>query len=345
MISEKMKAVYPCSRRTFGCCLALIQCCSMVWLSERTIAEDPASFRLVEGEGHLAVYFGSEAFADYQFGAVPRPILWPIHGPGGVRVTRDWPLAENDDERKRDHPHHRSLWFSHGEVNGVDFWSEGPGRGTIQHQRHTLIRVDQNQASFQSVNHWLDASGSLVLVEHRRLRFHGTPELRTIDCDFVFQAPGHDVHFGDTKEGSFGLRVAEWMAVETKKGGKIVNSAGQRDDQAWGQPSDWVDYSAPRGDEVVGICCMIHPSSFASPGRWHVRGYGLFAHNPFGVRDFVGQQDSQAMGGFTLPANEKIHLGYRVVLHLGDEQEARLSELFHDYAAQANEFEVDIIDK
>ena len=31
---------------------------------------------------------------------------------------------EKRDGESSDHPHHRSLWFTHGSVSGVDFWSE-----------------------------------------------------------------------------------------------------------------------------------------------------------------------------------------------------------------------------
>jgi len=32
---------------------------------------------------------------------------------------------EEPPDEEHDHPHHRSMWFSHGLVNGVDFWGEG----------------------------------------------------------------------------------------------------------------------------------------------------------------------------------------------------------------------------
>ena len=36
----------------------------------------------------------------------------------------------------------------------------------------------------------------------------------------------------------------------------------------------------------VAILIFDHPSSYNHPPRWHARGYGLFAVNPFGLKDF-----------------------------------------------------------
>jgi len=43
-----------------------------------------------------------------------------------------------------DHPHHRSLWFAHSDVNGIDFWNEGTAgtrfpKGAIEHE--TLVET------------------------------------------------------------------------------------------------------------------------------------------------------------------------------------------------------------
>lgn len=315
------------------------------WVWGQDVQSLSQDIRLEMEEGRVGIFCGGEPFAFYQTKSTPRPILWPIHGPDGVKLTRSWPIANDESESKRDHPHHRSLWFSHGEVNGIDFWSEGTGRGNIQHQTFSVLQSEGERATLVSQNHWLDAEGHVVLLESRRMRFYGTLDRRWIDFDFAFKAPGHDVHFGDTKEGSFGLRVAEWMAVETKRGGRIINSEGQTDDQAWGQPADWVDYQAPRGDTTYGIAVLIHPSSHAAPGRWHVRGYGLFAHNPFGVKDFVGDGDHPSAGGYLLQSGEQLRLSYRVVFHRGDELSAAIREIYTSYAESSVDFDTSARDR
>ncbi len=86
--------------------------------------------------------------------------------------------------------------------------------------------------------------------------------------------------------------------MDDKAGGKIVNSDGLVDDEAWGKQAAWVDYSGPVDGQTVGIAILNHPQSLRYPTYWHVRTYGLFAANPFGVHDFLGQPD--ANGSLTL---------------------------------------------
>src|SRR5690606_24989744 len=122
--------------------------------------------------------------------------------------------------------------------------------------------------------------------------------------------------FGDTKEGSFGVRVPTAMDVDRKQGGKITTSEGADDGAAWGKQASWVDYCGPVDGEVVGIAILNHPESFRYPTHWHVRTYGLFAANPFGIHDFTGA--AAGAGNLELAAGESITLRYRVIFHKGD---------------------------
>src|SRR6185295_2116583 len=117
-----------------------------------------------------------------------------------------------------------------------------------------------------------------------------------------------EVVFGDTKEGSFGVRMASSIRVDSKQGGEIVNSDGLTNQAAWGKPAAWVDYHGPVDGQQVGLAILNHPSSFRYPTYWHVRTYGLFAANPFGLHDFTGS----AQAAYVLPANQSFTLRYRV---------------------------------
>lgn len=126
------------------------------------------------------------------------------------------------------------------------------------------------------------------------------------------------------------LRVAAPLAPNAKKGARLVNSHGQVNDKAWGKPAPWVDYSGRLGEETVGICMMNHPTSFRYPTTWHARTYGLCAANPFGLGDFAG--DRSVDGAHTLAPGESITLRYRILLHKGDAETAKLDEAFKAYA-------------
>jgi hypothetical protein len=281
--------------------------------------------RVPEG---VKVTVDGKPFTEYLIRSGSKPILWPVIGPTGKRVTRNWPMDDSvSGETDRDHPHQRSLWFTHGSVNGIDFWSEGKGR--IEHRE--FVKVEPGpQGVIVTRNDWLSPDGSkLVCQDERKFTFGTDAERRWIDVDVAIAALNEPVVFGDTKEGSFGMRVASTMRVDSKKGGKIVNSDGKADLAAWGKPAAWVDYHGPVDDETVGIAILNHPSSFGYPTHWHVRGYGLFAANPFGLHDFTyGKQK----GEYTLPAGETLTFRYRVLLHSGDEKSGRVAEAFEQYA-------------
>jgi hypothetical protein len=174
--------------------------------------------------------------------------------------------------------------------------------------------------------------GTKVCEDLRTLVFGAGDGKRWIDFAVTVSASEGQVVFGDTKEGSFGMRVAGSMRVERKTGGKIVNAEGNTDEGAWGKRSAWVDYSGPVEDQIVGIAILNHPESLRFPTYWHVRTYGLFAANPFGLHDFLN--DPKADGSLTLRKGESFSLYYRVILHAGDATAAGIADAFARYARE-----------
>ena len=291
-----------------------------------------APYKLEKHDGGVRIMQADKLVADYAIKNGPKPIVWPILGPNGEKMTREFPMVADSQDEKHDHPHHRSLWFTHGEVNGIDFWAEGEKMGITEHQEFTKL-ADGKTAIIASKNVWKSPDGKPVLSDRRRFTFgSGADQSRFIDCEVLLLASEGDLHFGDTKEGTFAVRVNEAIKVDAKKGGKIINSAGDTDDKAWGKPADWVDYYGPIGSNTVGIAILCHPSTFHYPNRWHVRTYGLFAANPFGVSHFLGK--SEMTDGVRIKKGEELLFRYRVIIHNGDEKAAKISDHFKEYAAQ-----------
>src|SRR5262245_36208251 len=48
----------------------------------------------------------------------PRPFFWPLRTVDGTDTTRAWPMGEAlpIEGKKPDHIHHRSVWFTYGDV-------------------------------------------------------------------------------------------------------------------------------------------------------------------------------------------------------------------------------------
>lgn len=270
----------------------------------------------VEAGRNLEMRVGGEPVSTYRVDDGPKPFLWPLIGPDKLSYTRAYPMEKVAGE-DADHPHQRSLWFTYGMVNGVDFWAELKGHGSIKETSRKVAGTGLILKSLKTTDDWLGPDGKAILADERTLTVWAGHATRVLDFDVTLKATEGPVEFGDTKEGMFGVRVASSMDVKAKEGGKIVNAQGLTDGAAWGKRSAWVDYSGPVDGRTVGITILEHPASHGSPTPWHVRDYGLFAANPFGRHDF-GLADKPTPT--TLPKGESFTFRYRVILHEGNAQ-------------------------
>jgi hypothetical protein len=298
-------------------------------------ADSPSGVRITQLEDRLKVEINGQPFTEYHFKGDSRPYLYPVLGPGGLPMTRNWPMKEAPAE-ERDHPHHRSFWYAHGDLNGHDFWSEESRAGKTVHEAFTEVRSGPDVGVIRSKNRLVAKDGTVVATDERTLRFYSRSDARVFDFEITIHASQGDLTFGDTKEGTMALRLAETMRLKPNKDnagkptGHIVNSEGLRDDATWGKRAKWVDYYGPVEGKTVGVAIFDHPQNPRHPTWWHVRDYGLFAANPFGVHDFE-KQPAHA-GDLKVKAGESVTFRYRFYLHSGDEQAARVADRYQEYA-------------
>jgi len=288
--------------------------------------------QITELPDRLRIEVGGQLFSEYFFKDVPRPYFYPVMGPGELPMTRNWPMKDPPDE-EHDHKHHRSLWFTHGSVNGHDFWSEEKDFGKIVHDGFAEIKSGNEAGVIRSRDKWVAADGTLVCTDDRTFRLYAprSPAGRVFDYEITIHASNGDLKFGDTKEGSMAVRLAETMRLKGKVGhGHIINSEGVRDDQTWGKRADWCDYYGPVEGKTVGIAIFDHPQNPRHPTWWHVRDYGLFAANPFGEHDFEKLKDKSA-GDLVVPAGKSITFRYRFYLHRGSDQDAQVASKYKEY--------------
>jgi len=297
-------------------------------LSFAFLSSARADVGLKKTDSGVEVTLDGQPFATYVFNSGFKPIIWPIVGPTGKEMTRAWPLRKDNPDEKTDHVHQKSFWFDHGNVNGIDFWAETSKEQGKQVQTELVKAEAGKVGTLVTKNDWLGPDGARLLSDTRTIRFRGDKDSRQIDFDVVVTAVADQVTFGDTKEGSFGIRVPESMKVERKTGGKIISSEGLEDEKAWGKPAPWVDYHGPVQGETLGIAILNHPSSFRYPTHWHVRPYGLFAANPWGLHDFTGGKERS---DYTMKKGDSFALRYRVIFHKGTEKDAKIADAFTSY--------------
>lgn len=258
-------------------------------------------------------------------------------------MTRSWPMEEAPDE-EQDHPHHRSMWFSHGLVNGVDFWGEEASyKGTPKHPVGKIVFDKVVAAKGGEVGvvttsqKWTAPDGSVPVTSLQTLRvYEGAKTERVFDFETTLTAGAKEVTFGDTKEGTFAMRIAESMRLKQPKGpgeGHIVNSEGLRDEKVWGTRAKWVDMSGPILGKTYGIAIFDHPSNLRHPTRWHARDYGLFAANPFCEAE-MDKTKAKGAGDYVLAAGKSVTFKYRVFIHTGEPDVAEIGKRFGEWAGK-----------
>jgi hypothetical protein len=289
-------------------------------------------FTVKKTKDGVTVKYDGKLFTRYIIGQSNKPFLWPVIGPSGAEMTRAYPMEKREGERQ-DHPHHRSLWFGHQGVAGFDTWHEPlSGRktqlGATVHRE--FVKVQGGDTAVIITRNDYVGNGEKLLADLRTHTFRVANGQRIIDVDITFIAEHGDCVLSDKKDAGFSVRVATSMDVDSKPGGRIINSHGITDQAAWGKRAVWVDYHGPVNGKTVGVAILNHPTSFCHPTPWHVRTYGLFTANPFGLRSLGQGKDS----GFTLKKGKTITLRHRVILHNGDEKQAKIAEAYKAYAKE-----------
>jgi len=290
--------------------------------------------KIVDRDGKLRIDVNGALFTEYHYSGAPHVYFYPVIGPAGARMTRDYPMVPNSEGEEHDHPHHRSLWYSHGAVNGIDFWSEGSKAGKIVHEKFLEIKSGADQGLVRSTCKWVAPDGDVTLTDERMFRVFARPDReRLFDFEITLKAGGKEIVLGDTKEGSMAVRVAESMRLihgKNKPGdGHILLSTGVKDGDTWGKHGDWCDYYGPISGKTVGIAIFDHPSNPRHPTTWHVRDYGLFAANPFGLHDF--EKKPKDAGDMTIGAGKTATFRYRFYIHEGSTEEAGVAGQYAEY--------------
>jgi hypothetical protein len=315
--------------------------------------KDAGDVLIKANDDQIEFWDGKALVGTYHKGPkVAKPYLWPVNGPYGAPVTRGWPMVPYQEGGSKDHVHQKSLWFCHGDVipegieikhkikgvKGVDFWSEAKGHGKIVCTKVMVLERDRKLVNHDQVdthNEWRDADGTKILDEDRTIHLYTFGDTRLFVFDIDLHASVVPITFGDTKEGSMGVRVNDAIREPMKGGkggkGKLVNAEGKTGmKQIWGYRSPWCDYSGPIEGKVVGITIFDHPDN-KYPALWHSRDYGLMAANPFGR----AHSGFPAVKGDTelvkLAKGKHLKLRYGILIHPGDARDGKVAEFYGRY--------------
>ena len=268
-----------------------------------------------------------------------KPYFYPVNAPGGKQIVRHWPVEPSKlPGETSDHPHHRGISFTHGALNGVDFWLEGSEKaGKTVHTGYATIASGPVYGKMVSRTDWILPDGKKIAEDRREVRVYLAQDGYLMDVTIAVKAVNGPLHWGDTKEGTFAVRVADSLRPNAGKGkvgeGHIVNANGDKQAAAWGKAAAWCDYYGPVDGETVGVAIFDHPQNLRHPTTWHVRDYGLFAVNPFGLHDFdPAHKNNPKAGDHVTPDGQTTTFRYRLFLHRGTTEAARVGAVWTAYA-------------
>jgi hypothetical protein len=318
-----------------------------------TPAADESASVSIEVKDKTAIEFrhGKELSGRYHIAPeIAKPYMWPLNAPNGKPVTRAWPMEKATPNEKDDHKHQKSLWFCHGDIipegveikskskaaKGVNFWDEEENHGRIICTKVDKPVVKNNHGKVTTQNEWVSPDNLKIFDETRTIHFidFGEAQLFVFDIDLLASVA---VTFGDTKEGSFGVRVPH--SIDEEKGkGHLTNAEGKSGEGdkktknadmkgCWGVKSDWNDYSGPVDGATVGVAIFADPKN-SLPTYWHSRGYGLMSANPFGREhsEFPGTKGRTDL--VKLTKGEHLKLRYAVLLHNGDVKDGKVADYY-----------------
>ena len=334
-----------------------MRCLSLVAVLALPALADAADVSIAVGKNVIEFKAGSTVVAKYATAeSVAKPYLYPVLAPNGVGVTRAWPVEKGlPGEATSDHVHQKSVWFCHGDVipegielkvkttekggKGVDFWSEAKDAGGPRHGKIVCVKVDEpkqvakNHASVTTYNEWRTPDGVKIMDEVRVIHFTDMPDGRLFEFDITLKATVCPITFGDTKEGSFGIRVHDALRPSLKTGATVTTAEGKtivppvKDNMAvWGQPAAWIDYSGTIDGKAVGVAVFDGPNN--PPANWHTRAYGLHAANPFARAGsgFPSQKGKTDL--LKIAKGDELKLKYAVYAHTGDAKTGKVAEAF-----------------
>jgi Family of unknown function (DUF6807) len=222
--------------------------------------DDQLSFQ-VEGQERLRWHFSPR---------YPRPFFYPLIGPSGRSLTRmGHPAAP-------DHDHHRSLWWAHQSIAGVNFWEERGGSQQIRQEGWIHYQDGGDYAGIVVRLGWIDAH-KVRLVQQEMIAVYQPMANNEawLELQTTFTPVMEKLALARTNFGLIGLRVAASLSAQYG-GGRLTNSDGAAGEKAnFARPARWMDYSGPIvGETVEGVTWFDHPSNPRYPTSWHVRDDG-----------------------------------------------------------------------
>lgn len=280
-------------------------------------AEAQSKISAVKKESKIDVFIDNLFFTSYIFSEDEKyPFLFPVNAPSGASVT---------SMRNGTYPHHSSLFFGCDKLNGGNYWQEGIEQGQILSLRENILENNGSKVVIENECIWHRPGAMSPVKDYRKISITApSKDLFQIDFEITLEML-IDVTIEKTNHSLFSGRMDPDLAVSN--GGTMINAEGDTGEKGtFGKSSAWIDCYGKRGDKIEGMAIMQHPSNKWFPAQWFTRDYGFFSPTPM----FWPKDDKSTI----LKKGEEIKMKYRVLVHSGTHQTAKIADEFNKYSKE-----------
>jgi hypothetical protein len=274
-----------------------------------------AKISAVKVGSKINVTIDNKFFTSYIFSDDEKyPFFFPVNSPGsGGSVT---------SMRNGEYPHHSSLFFGCDLLNGGNYWQEGLERGRIISVNAEIVKQGGDTVIITDECIWSRPGADSPVKDYRTITITAPSDaIYQIDFEINMEILT-DVTIKKTNHSLFSVRIASDLSV--KNGGTMINAEGLKSEkETFGKKSSWMDYYGKRGDSIEGLAIIQNPANpwFLSP--WFTRDYGFISPTPM----FWPENGIDTI----LKKGTVLKLRYRVLVHTGDHNQAKIAEAYRKY--------------
>jgi len=239
-----------------------------------------------------------------------RPYIHPLIAPDGKGVLTEFSPGH--------HKHQTGLYWGFTQVNGRDYFHNPQG----DYWKKVALNVIENQGEevkWQTIYQLLDEKGEVVMEETQNWSMKEVNGKYFLDLEWKGEAKT-DITIGKYDYGSLFVRMPWKEGIN----GEILNAARQRNENAEGQASMWINVAmqVEGRNDMANIAVFDHPENRGYPNKWRVDSQlGL---GPAFTRD----------GDWNIEKGKTETIRHRLVIYTGQMNDVVLTEEWGDFTGR-----------
>ena len=239
-----------------------------------------------------------------------RPFIHPIVAPDGKGMLTEYSPGH--------HKHQTGLYWGLTRVNGRDYF-HNPQEDYWKKVASNVVEKEGAEVKWQTIYHLLDEKGETVMEEIQNWTMREEGGKYYLDLEWKGEAI-KDIVIGKYDYGSLFLRMPWKEGIK----GEIVNAARQKNENAEGQPSMWVNVAmqVEGREDMVNVAIFDHPENRGYPNKWRVDSQlGL---GPAYTRD----------GDWIIPKGKTETLKHQLVVYTDEFNDVALTETWGKFSGK-----------